>query len=189
MKLKLIVMLAAALAALAGCAGPGPKGTPPARNFDLGTSVPASRLTNVRLGLVRAVEPFESLDMIYRLAYRDGAEVSSYTESRWAAPPAVMLRTRLARATEPTSGAHCTLDIELLEFSQVFDTRETSMAMIEVRAVLSDAAARVSARSLRVTQEGAGNAASGGASALVRAADRLIADLGAWAAQQAVCRP
>ena len=188
MKFKAALLMWVVVSGLAGCAGAGPSGTL-ARTFDLGTSVPAVQLTAARLGLVRAVEPFDSLDMAYRLAYRDAGEISAFTQSRWAAPPAVMLRTRLARAAAPVTGAHCTLDLEVLEFSQLFDTRDTSQVMIEVRAVLSDAAARLQARSFRVVEGSAGSTASSGSAAMSRAADKLIGELAAWSSQQPVCRP
>lgn len=168
---------------LSGCGGAA---APEPRTFDLGLEAPAARLPALRVGGVRAVAPFESIDMQYRLAYRNAAEVAAYSSSRWAATPAEMFRKQLLRAGGEAPG-RCTLEVELQEFSQVFAAKEASEARIELRASLSSAG-RALARQFTVTEGNAGPDAVGGAAALARASNRAIAEVGAWAAAQADCR-
>lgn len=172
---------------LAGCGGPG-GASAPARTFDLGIAAPPERLASVRVGLVRGSEPFDNLDMHYRLAYRDGGELASYTQSRWAAPPATLLRTTLVRATDAGPSVRCALDLDILEFTQVFDAKEASTAVLEVRAALADGQVRVAERTLRVSEPNAGSGAPSGAAAMSRAAARLVGEVSRWAGQQAACR-
>ena len=74
------------------------------RTFDLGLSAPATLLPTVRIATVRAVTPFEAIDMQYRLAYRNAAEISAFSGSRWAAPPAELVRKQLLRASNEKPG-------------------------------------------------------------------------------------
>ena len=178
-------MLAMA-AVLAGCAGSAERDLP-VRTFDLGIEAPSARLGAVRAGVVKASAPYDALDMHYRLAYRDPAELLAFSQSRWAAPPATLLQRRLARAS-PGGGAACTLDVELSELSQVFMSKEESEIALEGRATLASASGRAGERMFLVREPGAGGSASGGARAVSRATDRLIGEIAAWAAQVPACR-
>ncbi|HTQ77971.1 MAG TPA: ABC-type transport auxiliary lipoprotein family protein [Burkholderiales bacterium] len=169
----------AALAAIGGCAG---QAAPEPRSYDLGLDAPAAHLA-LRIGTVRAAAPFDSSDMVYRLAYRNAAEVGVYANSRWAATPSEMLKRQLQRAAD--GGGKCTLDVEIQEFSQVFAAAKTSEARIEVQARLTPDGAQ---QRFAITEAGAGPDAPSGAAAMARATDRLVADLGGWAASQPACR-
>lgn len=168
---------------LSGC---GAGVAPEPRTFDLGLEAPGTRLPAVRIGAVRAVAPFEATDMQYRLAYRNPAEIAAFAHSRWAATPAEMLRKQLQRAAGETPGK-CTLEVEIQEFSQVFAAKEASEARIEMRVALSSPA-RALGRQFTVIEGNAGPDAASGAVAFARAANRAIADLGAWIGEQALCR-
>ena len=175
---KALTLLAAVLL-VAGCGGAV---APEPRSYDLGLDAPAAKLATVRIGTVRAIAPFDSTDMLYRLAYRNAAEVAAYANSRWAAMPAEMLRKQLLRAAGEGAGK-CLLDVEIQEFSQVFSARDSSEARVELRAALRGGAAR----GLSVTEPNAGPDAAGGAAALARAVNRAVTELGAWASAQAGC--
>jgi cholesterol transport system auxiliary component len=160
------------------------------RNFDLGINAPGARLPAARIASVRAVTPFESTDMQYRLAYRNAAEIAAFANSRWAAAPAELLRKQLLRAASEKPGK-CALDVEIQEFTQVFSARDASEARIELRAWLGAAAGRngsVATRGWSVVEPNAGADAVSGAAAFARAADRAIGELGAWIAAQPDCR-
>src|SRR5258708_34962361 len=101
--------------AVAGCAG---QSANPIRTYDLGVDKPKAQLPALRAVSVRAALPFDGIDMFYRLAWRDGAEIAPYGQSRWAAPPAELVRRQLLRALPASSAAPCALDIELQDFSQ-----------------------------------------------------------------------
>ena len=172
---------------LNGCGGAAPAepGT-----FDLGLAAPGAALPAVRIASVRAVTPFESTDMQYRLAYRNAAEIAVFASSRWAASPAELLRKQLMRAANDKQGK-CALDVEIQEFTQVFSAKETSEARIELRAWLGATGARaagVATRGWSVVEPNAGPDAVAGAAAFARAADRAIGELGRWIAAQADCR-
>lgn len=182
MKWTMLVMAAL----LAGCAGSGERDAQ-LRTFDFGLEAPAARLGAVRAGVVRAAAPYDAPDMHYRLAFRDPAELLAFSQSRWAAPPAILLQRRLARASQG-GGAACTVDLELSELSQVFSSKDESDIVLEGRAFLGAASGRLAEQVFLVREPGAGGSASGGARAVSRAADRLIGEIAAWAAQAPGCR-
>lgn len=165
---------------LHGC-GSAPTQEP--RTFDLGLEAPGARLPAVRVASVRAVAPFDSADMQYRLAYRNAAEIAAYANSRWAATPAEMLRKQLLRASGDGAGK-CTLDVDIQEFSQVFAAKEASEARIDLRASVRGGAAR----SLSIVEPNAGADAASGAAAVARAANRAIGELAGWVVEQPACR-
>jgi cholesterol transport system auxiliary component len=169
---------------LAACAGQGGGDAP--RSYDFGVDAPTAALPELRLGSVRALAPFDSQEMHYRLAYRDPAELLAFTQSRWAAPPADLMRRQFGRAA--VAGGRCTLDVELYEVSQVFAARESSDALLEARLNLRDGDRRVAERTLRVSEPGAGGTAAAGAAAFARAANRAIAETAAWVAREPGCR-
>ena len=156
------------------------------RTFDLGLDAPVARIAGVRVGFVRAVAPFDSTDMQYRLAYRNAAEIAAFTHSRWAATPAEMLRKQLLRAAGD-GASKCVLEIEIQEFSQVFGAKEASDARIELRAGLS-AGAKAVARRFSVIEGNSGPDAVSGAAAVARAANRMVGEIGGWVAAQPDCR-
>jgi len=138
--------------------------------------------------MVRAIVPFEATDMQYRLAYRNAAELGTFANSRWAAPPAELLRKQLLRTAHEKPGK-CVLDIEIQEFTQVFAARDASEARIELRAWLAAGGARTAvSRGWSIVEPNAGADAVTGAAAFARAADRAIGELGGWIAAQSDCR-
>jgi ABC-type uncharacterized transport system auxiliary subunit len=184
-----VVLLALAAAALLAACG-GPSSAPPSpRSFDLGIAPLSVKLPPVHVTTVRAAAPFEGTEMLYRLAWRDGAELAAFAHSRWAAAPPELVRRRLLRALPATGNPPCGLALELHEFTQVFSSKEASEARLEMRAQLVNAnGARLASRSLSVTEPNAGADAPSGAAALGRATDRALAELSAWISAQAACR-
>jgi len=177
----------AAAALVSACAGTGGSPTAP-RSFDLGIAAPGAQLPPIRITAVRAAMPFESDAMHYRLAWRNPSELASYATSRWAAPPAELLRRQLLRALPPNAGARCALEIELQEFTQVFASRDAGEARIELRATLWNANERVVARGWNISEPAQGSDALAGVAAFARASDRVIATLADWILAQPACR-
>lgn len=165
---------------LYGCGG-APHQEP--RTFDLGLEAPGVRLPAVRVAGVRALAPFDSADMQYRLAYRNAAEIAVYANSRWAATPAEMFRKQLLRAAGDGQGK-CSLEVEIQEFSQVFAAKEASEARLDLRASVRGGAART----VSIVEPNAGADAASGAAAAARAVNRAITELGAWVGAQPLCR-
>ena len=177
-------MLIAALL-LGGCAGAEKA---PVKTYDLGAEAPGAKLPALRAVTVRAPMPFDGVDMYYRLAFRDGTEIASFAQSRWAAPPAELVRRQLLRALPATLSVPCALEVELQDFSQRFSSPEASEARIELRAWLATPGGRVAARSFSVAEPNAGANAASGAGALARAAERAIGELSGWIVAQSSCR-
>ena len=169
---------------LAGCGGAA---APEPRTFDLGLSAPGTALPSLRVATVRAVTPFEAIDMQYRLAYRNVAEIAAFNGSRWAAPPAELLRKQLLRASNEKPGK-CALDVEIQEFTQVFSAKDASDVRIELRAWLGVTGARAVSRGWSVVEPNAGADAASGAASFARATDRAIGELSGWIAAQSDCR-
>lgn len=169
--------------ALAACssAPPAPKA------LDLGLAAAAAPLPGINVGSVRAVAPFDGVDMYYRLAWRNSAELAAFQTSVWVAPPAELVRKQLLRASREGVGK-CTLDVEVQEFTQVFASKEASEARVEMRAWLTARSGRFASRGWSVVEADAGVDAVSGAAAFARATNRAIGELGGWIAAQADCR-
>jgi len=165
---------------LSGCGGGA---APDPRTFDLGLEAPGTRVPAVRIGSVRAIAPFDTPDMQYRLVYRNAGEIATFAHSRWAASPADMFRKQLLRASGDGAGK-CSLDVDIQEFSQVFSAKEASEARIDLRASVRGGASR----SVTIVEPNAGADAASGAAAVARAANRAIGELGSWIAAQPLCR-
>ena len=173
----------AVLLLVAGCGGNSADSAP--RAFDLGIAEPTAKFPALRVAS-RAVAPFDSSQMYYRLAWRNPAELADYSHSQWAAPPAELLRKQVLRSAGEGIGK-CTLEIEVQEFTQVFTSKEASEARIEARVSLATGTARIASRGLAVVEAGAGGEAASGTVAMARAADRALAELAAWGSAQAAC--
>lgn len=182
------LLVLGAVVLLAACGGPS--NSPPApRSYDLGVTPPAVRFPPVRVLAVRASAPFDSTEMYYRLAWRNAAEVASFAGSRWAAAPPELVRRSLLRAQPAFAGAPCALSLELHEFTQVFASKDSSEARIELRALLHDSnGGRLASRGVTVAEPNAGADAPSGAAALGRATERALGELSGWISSQPACR-
>jgi len=185
---------AAALAALAACAGNSP--SPAEYDFGPGGATledPPRLRREITVAAATAPAWLDSPAIVYRLAYRDAAQPRAYAESRWVSPPAVLftaqLRHRLAATTRsgvlvPGDGVRpaATLRVEVQEFSQVFDAPERSRAVVRVRAVLVADGRLLGQTSFAVDRPAPSPDAAGGARALALAADTAIDRLIGWTA-------
>lgn len=170
---------------LAGC---GNLGTPAPRYefFDLGLGDPVRSALHVapeRI-VVRAPSWLSGAAMQYRMDYQQPTSRQVYSESRWVAEPAEMLRLSLDRALNPdgTVQGECQLLVELDEFVQVFEAPQTSYAQLTARASLlaprTDAA--FARRSFVVREPSPTADAEGGVLAHRRATERLAEGLSSW---------
>ena len=176
-----VLLLLAAVLAACSSAPPAP------RTFDLGIAAPGATLPGVSIASVRAVAPFDGVDMYYRLAWRNAVELAPFVSSTWAASPADLVRKQLMRASREGVGA-CTLEVEIQEFTQVFSTKEASEARVELRAALAGRSGRFASRGWSVSEPNAGGDAVSGAASLARATDRAIGEIATWIAAQPACR-
>jgi cholesterol transport system auxiliary component len=195
----LLHMAAAAPVLLTACAAPSGSVT----QFDLGPQYADAsfdpRLANTRtVTEVSAPAWLDNPAIVYRLAYADASRAQAYAQSQWVAPPASLLSQRLRErlflvlhsgvaqvgGIQPASA--CLLQVELDEFSQVFDTPQTSHALLRARATLTDSNRNelVAQRVFEVEQPAPSPDASGGAHGLRDAVDQFITELLQWMDQQ-----
>ncbi|MBI5107925.1 MAG: membrane integrity-associated transporter subunit PqiC [Rhodocyclales bacterium] len=191
MNTRLLALLATLL--LSACAG-GLRMAEPMR-YDLGAPGGSTLSWHLPLGAmdVEAVSWLSTSAMHYRLIYAEPLRRQSFTESRWAAPPAELLEGFLKRrqAGAGTVGSGCRLQLVLDEFEQRFDDAQASHMLLELRAIVlpvrgSDMLAR---RAFRIKKPATSADARGGVAAAHEAANALTEELAAWTNDLARDRP
>ncbi|RFO94840.1 hypothetical protein DIC66_21465 [Rhodoferax lacus] len=199
---RLVAVLAmAVLTGLAGCSTPAARVT--VYDFGPGSTAPAmanrmAPLPTVLLAEVEAAAALDSSAVLYRLAYADAQQPRPYAQARWSMPPAQLLRQRLRETLgqrrsvlapmDAVAPGTLTLRLELEEFSQLFNTAQSSAGLVRVRATLgrSGTPPKPVAQTSFVVQHPASTAdAAGGVRALAQASDALIVQLDAWLQQAA----
>ena len=192
-------------ALLAGCSFTNPPVRPVVYDFGPGVvdavsaALPSAAVTAavtppITLAEVESPPALDSTAVLYRLGYADAQQLHPYAQARWTMPPAQLLRQRLREHlsrrrtvlsqgdTGPAPGI--VLRVELDEFSQWFDTPQSSSALVRLRATLLQPGpngVRLSAQQNFVVQRAAVSAdAPGGVKAMAQASDALIAQLDAW---------
>jgi cholesterol transport system auxiliary component len=180
---------------LSGCAAPERGAAPvlydfgdrplPSQAAQSGTALPSLATS------VQATAALDGSAMLYRLAYSDEKQLRAYALARWAMPPAELVQQRLREVLsqqravlKPGEGAQWLLQVELDEFSQVFESPGQSNGLVRLRATVlkaSPAGDRVLAqRSLRVQRPASSGGAAGGVRALSAATDAAVDELAQW---------
>ena len=182
---RCFVLLAALL--LSACVG-GAGNSVPSVTYDFGLPVARLAVGGTWPGLsleVRSPSWFDSTNIDYRLAYADPLTRRQYVGSRWAGAPAQLIAQRLRQqlgvlSATANSATDCLIRVELQEFSQVFDSPQSSRGVLTASVSLIDGKRRVVAERLAVIDKPAlGADASGGVQALVAASTefgRLLSD-------------
>lgn len=182
---RCFVLLAALL--LSACVG-GAGNSVPSVTYDFGLPVARLAVGGTWPGLsleVRSPSWFDSTNVDYRLAYADPLTRRQYVGSRWAGAPAQLIAQRLRQqlgvvSATANSATDCLIRVELQEFSQVFDSPQSSRGVLTASVSLIDGKRRVVAERLAVIEKPAVSAdASGGVQALVAASTefgRLLSD-------------
>ena len=133
----------------------------------------------------------------YRLAYLDPTQSYTYANSRWAAAPATLLTHRIRNhisavtndkviSTSDGTRTDFMLRLELEEFSQVFDTVDTSHVVIKLRASLVHRSSRLlkAQRDFNIEQATPTANAAGAVQALTKASNQLTENLIAWLVEE-----
>ncbi|MGE5770211.1 MAG: ABC-type transport auxiliary lipoprotein family protein [Betaproteobacteria bacterium] len=186
MRKVLVLLLCLGLIA---CSGSGRRGGDAAPViYDFGA--PAARLADAGAleGYaleVRAPLWFDSLGITYRLAYADPSRLRDYTRARWAGPPAQLIQQRLMQrlmlVPHGQARTQCVLRIEIDEFSQVFDTANSSRGVLQGRLVVLDRQrGRLAAEDVKIEKPAASADAPGGVAALIATVDHLAGQLPGW---------
>ncbi len=156
-------------------------------------------LPTLVLGDVDASAALDSTAVLYRLAYSDAQQLRPYAQTRWSMAPAQLLRQRLRehlgqrRAVlnaaqgvvvgKPAMNLHLELD----EFSQLFDSANSSSGLVRLRATLGQGGQGVerllAQRSFTVQRAASTADAAGGVRALTQAVDALILEIEQWLQQ------
>ncbi|MBL8382406.1 MAG: membrane integrity-associated transporter subunit PqiC [Burkholderiales bacterium] len=182
---RLAALLAAGLAAACSI-GPKPAAAPAAWDF----GPPADAAPRVRVKSLAAIEVtaprwIDTVGTHYRLAYANAAQPMAYAHTRWVMPPPALLearlRERLVAGGALLGGAGPTLQLDLDEFAQVFDSEKASRAVVRARATLKAGREVLRQQRFVVDLPAASPDGPGGAAALARAADRLVDTVLDWA--------
>ena len=188
------------LSALAGCALPSPPAAPVVYDFGPGPLTDAApgaapSMPTLVLDVIEASTALDSTALLYRLAYVDSQQLRPYALARWSMTPAQLLRQRLRlhlgqRRTllnpgeSMTAGAQWLLQLELEEFSQLFESTDRSSGLLRLRATLSQPGAKggkwLAQRSLIVQRQALTADAAGGVRALTATVDAAAQELEQW---------
>lgn len=187
------------LSALAGCALPSPPAPPVVYDFGPGPLTAAAgaapSMPTLVLDVIEANAALDSTALLYRLAYVDSQQLRPYALARWSMTPTQLLRQRLRlhlgqRRTllnpgeSMTAGAPWLLQLELEEFSQLFESTDRSSGLLRLRATLSQPGAKggkwLAQRSLIVQRQALTADAAGGVRALTATVDAAAQELEQW---------
>jgi cholesterol transport system auxiliary component len=143
---------------------------------------------------VQATPALDGTAMFYRLAYADEQQLRAYALARWAMPPAELVQQRLREVLSTQrvvlrsgEGAARVLQIELEEFSQVFESPGQSSGVLRLRATVLQATPAgnrlLAQRSVVMKRPAPGGGAGGGVRALSAATDAAVDELAQWLQQ------
>jgi cholesterol transport system auxiliary component len=189
------------VAALSACSSPALR----TAVYDFGPGFtalqPGNRLAPLAPLLLAEVEAASALDgtaMLYRLMYADAQQLRPYAQARWSMSPAQLLRQRLRELlgqrrsvlspVDAVAPGTLALRLELEEFSQLFDSSQSSSGLVRVRVTLSRSGStpKPLAQTSFVVQRPASSAdAKGGVQALALASDALVQQIDQWLQQVA----
>ena len=160
--------------------------------YDLGLiSVPsADKLRRAQPMAVEVRAPlwFDSMGIEYRLAYVDKARLREYGRARWAGPPAQLIQQHLVQqlgfVVHGQSRAGCVLRLDITEFSQVFDTPNTSHALLQGRLQWMDRSrTSMAMREINLLSDAPSADARGGVAALSASIEQLTVTIKNWEAE------
>ncbi len=180
-------LLVLAVLFLAACVTSGKRGSEGAPVlYDLGQVRVAEAGRALPLSLeVRTAPGLDSEGIAYRLDYANPARRNEYSRSRWVAPPAALVRQRLAADVGATivgaASNPCLLRLELDEFAQVFESPRESRGEIRARGLLLDRQRRVVAEAAwRIERPAPSANAAGGVASPGAATEALAGEIVAW---------
>jgi len=184
------ILAAAVCGLLAACVSVDLAGKPtkaPIAYFDLGgAGATAGAASGLGLRSIDVAAPswLDTPAMQYRLAYAEAARRSSFTESRWVAPPPELIQQVLRRALSAgdADAGNCRLVVDVDEFIQRFDAPQSSTAVVELRVALLGprAEAPLARRSFSITRSVTSADARGGVAALGSATAEAASAIRGW---------
>ena len=200
--MRSLILVPFLILAMAGCALQNPVQRVAVYDFGPGplTSVapaPADRLPVLQLEVLDGPAALDSTVMLYRLAYADDQQLRPYTLARWSMTPAQLLRQHLRQqlgqrrtllspfdSSSQDASKALVLQIEIEEFSQLFESADKSSGLLRLRATLSRAGPPgggwLAQRTLTLQQSAATADAPGGVRALAASAKAAAQELDRW---------
>lgn len=155
------------------------------------------------LGEVEAPSALEGTALLYRLAFSNPQQLLPYSQARWSMPPAQLVRLRLqewfgrsrlvlgptdaSAGGPPGASGALALRIELEEFSHFFESPQSSVGLLRLRATVSAQGPQgdriLGQRLVVVRQQATSGDAAGGARALAEAVAAAAQELDPWISQ------
>ena len=188
--------------ALSGCALKSP--APRVAVYDFGPGplnstapTPGKALPTLLLEILEAPAALDSTAVLYRLAYADSQQLRPYALARWTMTPSQLLRQHFRQqlgqqrallnpgdSTGPNATKPLLLQIELEEFSQMFESADKSTGLLRLRATLTRPGTKggqwLAQRSLTVQHKASTADAAGGVQALAAATEAAAQELDQW---------
>lgn len=184
-----LVILLLLIVSLGGCFTAGKRGGDVALAvYDLGafkdSTAGAQRKRPMAIE-VRAPLWFDSLGIDYRLGYSEPNRLREYSRARWVGPPAQLIQLRLIRdlgyIPSGQGKAACVLRVDIDEFSQVFDTAETSRAVLQGRVQWLDRSrGRLLEKQIVLQAQASSPDSQGGVTAMGQLVGELSGSIAAW---------
>lgn len=147
----------------------------------------------------------DNQSVLYRLAYANAQQLQPYSQARWSMPPAQLVRQRLRETLSRSRpvlnagegpalnrGANQgvlprVLQLELEEFSHLFDSPSSSVGLIRLRATLVETTPSgeklLAQRNIAASRPAPTGNAAGGVVALTAATDAAIEEISQWLQQ------
>ncbi len=158
---------------------------------------PAETLPALVLDMMEAPAALDSTAVLYRLAYADSQQLRPYALARWSMTPAQLLRQHFRQqlggqrallnpgdSAGPGATKPLLLQIELEEFSQLFESADKSTGLLRLRATLTRPGTKggqwLAQRSLTVQRNASSADAAGGVQALAAATEAAAQELDQW---------
>lgn len=154
---------------------------------------PHSEIRSLLVTNIESVPGFDNHSIYFRLAYINPTRSYTYANSRWAASPAILLSQQLRNMIvtktanqvlkdSSTAKSDYVLHVELEEFTQVFDTIDSSHVVISMQAnLVGRKSHELLAQQTFSVKKNANTAdAVGAVNALANASDLIISELIDW---------
>lgn len=188
--------------ALSGCALQNP--APRVVIYDFGPGplssaapTPGKTPPALVLEMLEAPAALDSTAVLYRLAYADSQQLRPYALARWSMTPTQLLRQHFRQqlgqqrallnpgdSTGPNAAKPLLLQLELEEFSQLFESADKSTGLLRLRATLTRPGTKgsqwLAQRSVVVQRSASTADAPGGVRALTAAADAAAHEIELW---------
>jgi cholesterol transport system auxiliary component len=199
--MRSLVLVPFLILAMSGCALQNPVQRVAVYDFGPGpltsaAPAPVNRLPVLQLDVLEG-PALDSTAMLYRLTYADDQQLRPYTLARWSMTPAQLLRQHfrqhlgqrrtLRNALDSGSldaSRALVLQLELEEFSQLFESADKSTGLLRLRATLTRAGPQggqwLAQRTLTLQRSATTADAPGGVRALAAAAQAAAQELDRW---------